>query len=182
MAVIVGSSARARRGRGAAEERAGKPRVAYGSGDAEARLAGFIAKLDAADQKLIRAVRKAMRKRFPSAHELVYDNYNFFVIGYSPTARPSDAILSIAAGSSGVGLCFIQGAKLPDPTNALLGSGRQTRFIRLPSVDVLGRPEVGALLDAAVARSKTPFLAAGRGTLIIRSVSAKQRPRRRTRA
>jgi hypothetical protein len=158
----------------------GKPRAVTAAGDAEARLTGFIAKFEAADQKLIRAVRKAMRRRFPSAHELVYDNYNFFVIGYSPTERPSDAILSIAAGSSGVGLCFIQGAKLPDPKKVLLGSGKQTRFIRLPSADVLARPEVDALLAAAVARSRTSFPASGRGKLIIRSVSAKQRPRRRS--
>ena len=60
-------------------------------------------------------MRRALRKRLPSAHELVYDNYNFFVIGYSPTERPSDAILSIAAGANGVGVCFIRGAKLRDP-------------------------------------------------------------------
>jgi hypothetical protein len=160
----------------------GKPRAATRAGNTEARLAGFIAKFDTADQKLIRAVRRAMRKRFPSAHELAYDNYNFFVIGYSPTERPSDAVLSIAAGSSGVGLCFIHGAKLPDPKKVLMGSGKQTRFIRVGSVDVLARPEVDALLAAAVARSRMPFPPSGRGKLIIRSVSAKQRPRRRTQA
>ena len=125
-----------------------------GSGDAERQLKGFVAKFEPKHQTLIRAVRKAMRKRFPTAHELVYDNYNFFVIGYGPTERPSDATLSIAAGSSGVGLCFLHGAKLPDPKKVLLGSGKQTRFIRLPSVDVLARPEVDALLAAAVARSR----------------------------
>src|SRR6185436_13616214 len=86
-------------------------------------------------QALIRAVRKALRKRLPTAHELVYDNYNFFVIGYSPTERPSDSILSMAAGANGVGLCFLHGAKLRDPKKILLGSGNQTRFIRLESVD-----------------------------------------------
>ena len=64
---------------------------------AAARLRAFIAKFDAKDQRLIRAVRSAVRRRFRTAHELVYDNYNFFVIGYSPTERPSDAIVSIAA-------------------------------------------------------------------------------------
>jgi hypothetical protein len=51
--------------------------------------------------------------RFPTANELVHDNYNFFVIGYSPTERPSDAIVSMAARANGLGLCFIHGAKLP---------------------------------------------------------------------
>jgi hypothetical protein len=86
----------------------------------------------------------------------------------------------MAAGANGVGLCFIHGASLPDPHNILLGSGKQTRFIRVESVDVLARPEVEALLAAAAVRSKTPLRASGRGKLIIRSVSAKQRPRRRS--
>jgi hypothetical protein len=50
--------------------------------------------------------------------------------------------------------------------------------IRLESAAVLARPEVKALVAAAVARAKTPLRATGRGKLIIRSVSAKQRPRR----
>jgi hypothetical protein len=70
------------------------------------------------------------RRRFPTAHELVYDNYNFFVIGYSPTERPGDVVVSITARMNAVGLCFIHGAKLPDSKKLLLGPGTQTRFIR----------------------------------------------------
>jgi len=148
--------------------------------DPETRLQDFIEKFESEHQTLIRAVRRKLRKRFPTAVELVYDNYNFFVIGYSPTERPSDALVSIAAGANGVGLCFIRGARLPDPHKILLGSGKQTRFIRLPSATVLDRPEVEALLAAAVADAKMPFPSGGRGTLVIRSVSAKQRARRRS--
>jgi len=83
------------------------------------QMAGFIAKFDPANAKLIRAARSAMRKRYPTATELVYDNYNFFVIGYSPTARPSDSIFSIAAASNGVGIAFLQGATLKDPDGLL---------------------------------------------------------------
>ena len=146
---------------------------------AEERLRSFVAKFSPKDQKLIRSVRQAMRRRLPTANELVWDNYNFFVIGYSPTERPSDSVFSIAAHANGVGLCFIYGAKLPDPKKVLQGSGRQTRFLRLESPDVLARPEVEALLAAAIARGPTPYSARGRGRLIIRSVSARQRPRRR---
>jgi len=83
------------------------------AGDAERQLAAFIRKFSPIDQRLIRAVRTALRKRFPTANELVYDNYNFFVIGYSPTERPSDAIVSMAARANGVGLCFLHGAMCP---------------------------------------------------------------------
>jgi hypothetical protein len=148
------------------------------SRDVEWQLKDFIAKFEPRHQKLIRAVRKELRKRFPTAYELVYDNYNFFVIGYSATERTSDAIFSVAAAANGLGLCFIHGAALPDPKKILLGSGGQTRFIRLESAEVLMRPDVEALISAAITRAKTPLPASGRGKLIIKSVSAKQRPRR----
>src|SRR5687767_10604642 len=96
----------------------------------EAQLRGFIAKFAPKHQTLIRGVRRALRHRFGTAYELAYDNYNFFVLGYGPTPRPSDCILSMTAGASGVGLCFIHGASLPDPTGLLMGAGNQTRFIR----------------------------------------------------
>lgn len=149
------------------------------SAGAETQLDTFIQKFDAKDQRLIRSVRRAVRRRFPTANELAYDNYNFFVIGYSPTERPSDSIVSIAARANGVGLCFIRGADLPDPKKLLLGSGNQTRFIRLESAAVLARPEVEALIAEAIARSEAPLPTTGHGRLIIRSVSAKQRSRRR---
>ena len=156
------------------------PKIApRASNDAERQLDAFIGKFEPALQALIREARAALRKRFPTANELAYDNYNFFVIGYGPTERPSDCFISLTAAANGVGLCFIRGATLKDPAGILLGSGKQTRFIRLPSVDVLKRAEVDALLTASVAQGRTPLPPQGRGTLVIRSVSAKQRPRRK---
>ena len=156
-----------------------KDRTSEAIASSKQQLNRFIAKFEPKNQALLRAIRRALRRRFPTAYELVYDNYNFFVIGYSSTERASDSIISIAAGASGVGLCFIQGAKLPDPKKVLLGSGKQTRFIRLESPQVLERSEVKALLAAAVKMAKTPLPTGGRGNLVIKSISAKQRPRRR---
>ncbi|HEY2346928.1 MAG TPA: DUF1801 domain-containing protein [Xanthomonadaceae bacterium] len=145
----------------------------------EARIASFIDKFEPAMAKLIRACRTSLRRMFPSAVEIVYDNYNFFVIGYSPTARPSDTVVSLAAAANGVGLAFYHGAELTDPHGLLLGSGVQNRFIRLPSADVLKDERVRELIGAAVALSKTPFAAGGKGETLVKSVSAKQRPRRK---
>lgn len=158
-----------------------KPKTPVGRthATAETQLRGFVAKFEPTHQALIRAVRKTLRKRFPTAYELAYDNYNFFVLGYGPAERPSDCILTMAAGANGVGLCFVRGASLPDPKKILLGSGHQTRFIRVASVSDLARPEVEALVAAAVAHSRASLPMSGRGKLIIRSVSARQRPRRR---
>ena len=125
--------------------------------NAEAQFKRFVAKFEGKHQTVIRAVRRTLRKRLPGAYELAYDNYNFFALGYSPTERPSDSIISIAAGANGVGLCFVRGASLPDPTKILSGSGNQTRFIRVESAATLARPEVDALVAAAVAQARAPF-------------------------
>jgi hypothetical protein len=147
--------------------------------DAEKQLAGFIAKFEPKTQALIRSVRRALRRRLPTANELVWDNYNFFVIGYSATERPSDTVVSIAAASNGVGLSFYRGATLPDPKGILLGEGRQNRFLRLDSAKALDRPEVEALIAAAVRQNTAPFRDRGKSVLIIRSVSKAQRPRKK---
>jgi hypothetical protein len=142
------------------------------------QVAAFIAKFDAPIAKLIRACRAALRQRFPTANELIYDNYNFFVIGFSTTERPSDCIVSLAANAKGVGLSFYYGATLPDPHKILLGSGNQNRFIRLQSAADLARPEVDALLQAAAAQAKVPPSPTGRRKTIVRLIAPKQRPRR----
>jgi hypothetical protein len=147
---------------------------------AEEQLESFIDKFDAKNAALIRAVRRVMRKRLPTANELVYDNYNFFVIGYCSTERPSDCIVSIAAAANGVALSFYYGATLPDPHNLLLGSGSQNRFIRVESPATLARPEVEELITAAVAQGEKPLPARGKRKLIIQSIAAKQKPRRKT--
>ena len=143
----------------------------------EQQLESFIEKFEPNEQSLIRGCRKALRQRLPGAYELVYDNYNFLVIGYGPTERPSDAVLSLAARAGGLGLCFIRGVGLPDPAGILQGSGKQTRFIRLKGATDLQEPVVEALIKAALARAKP--LPKGRTLLTIRSVAAKQRPRRK---
>ena len=157
------------------------PRTTSESAEPEDQVQSFIEKFESQQRAVIRAARKKLRKRFPTATQLVYDNYNFFVIGFGPNDRPSDCIVTIAAAANGVGLCFVRGASLPDPEKMLLGSGKQTRFVRLPSADVLEQPAVRALLSVAAEHAQTPLPATGCGKLVIRSVSAKQRPRRKPR-
>jgi len=158
---------------------ASRSRTTTGAAAPERQLRSFIAKFAPADQRLFRAARAAVRRRLPTATELVYDNYNFLVIGYSPTERPSDGILSVVARANRVAICLFHGARLPDPGGLLMGAGKQVRFLTLESAAALGRPDVGALLQAAIEHSKKPFPASGRGRLVIRAVSAKQRPRQR---
>jgi hypothetical protein len=146
---------------------------------AEAELTGFIEKFATDMQELIRGCRAKVQALFPDAVQLVYDNYNFLVIGFGPTPRPSDAVLSLAAGRRGVNLCFLQrGPELPDPEHLLRGSGTVVRTVALQAPGDLDRPAVRALIDAASGLATIPLAASGGAQLIIKSVSAKQRPRR----
>jgi hypothetical protein len=95
----------------------------------ETQLRACIGKLEPKNQKLFRAVRAAMRKRFPTANELVYDYSFALVIGYAPAEQGIDSIVAIRASAAGVSLYFSQGPKLSDPKRLLRGSGKQTRFI-----------------------------------------------------
>jgi hypothetical protein len=144
------------------------------------QLAGFVAKYDPTVAKLALATRAAVRKRLPTAVELVYDNYQFLAIGFSATERASDCLVSLAVSPKGVALSFYYGASLPDPDGILLGSGNQNRFVRLDGAATLAIPAVEALIRAAIAQAKTPLPVTGRGYTVIKSISAKQRPRRKT--
>jgi hypothetical protein len=145
---------------------------------AEKRLAGFVAKFAPEPATLIRAARRRMRALLPNALELIYDNYNFLVIGYGPSEKAGEAIFSLAAQAKGVNLCFLQGAGLPDPHALLQGSGNAVRNIRLQSAQTLDRPAVRSVINAALKSAKSPLLAGSSHKLIIKSVSATQRPRR----
>jgi hypothetical protein len=145
---------------------------------AEDQLKSFIGKFDVKQQTLIRALRRELRKQLQAANELVYDNYNFFVIGYCPSERPSDAFLSIAAAANGVSLMFVRGAGLLDPHKLLRGTGKLNRSLKIESANDLNRPEVRSLISQAASQAGLSLTAAGKPKLIIRSVSKKQRPRK----
>jgi hypothetical protein len=147
--------------------------------DIEKRLSEFIDKFDLSNAKLIRQCRVALRRLMPTAIEMVYDNYNFFVIGFCTTPRASDCIVSIAAAANGVGISFYHGSTLADPDRLLQGSGKQNRFIRVPSIKTLRSAEVVALIQAAIMQAKVPLALKGAGGTVIQSVSGKQRPRRK---
>ena len=141
------------------------------------QLAGFLDRFSPAIVKVAKAARAKFRTRLPGAVEMVYDNFNALVIGYSPTDRPSDAIVSLGLYPRWVNLYFLQGAHLADPQRLLTGSGNQVRFIRLdPGAAILDTPAVRALVSEAIAFGETPFT--GKGCLVIRAIARKRRPRR----
>jgi hypothetical protein len=146
--------------------------------DAEAQLSAFISKCLPEIASLAKAVRAEMRKRYPTALELVYDSYNALAIGYSPSERASEGIFSIALYPRWVSLFFLQGARLADPDGILKGSGSVAKHVVLSSIETLNEPAVRALMHEAVFQAETQFNSDGKHRLIIKSISAKQRPGR----
>jgi hypothetical protein len=142
------------------------------------QLNTFLGRFDPPIRTLVRQARAKLRRRMPTAIELVYDNYNALAIGFASSERASDAIVSLAVYARGVNLYFIYGAALADPHHLLQGSGNRGRFVRLESAVMLDRPEIKALLASAIAEGDTPLPRGGRGRLVIKSVSPKRRARR----
>ena len=145
---------------------------------AEQQLEQFVARLDPANQKLVRAVRATFRKRFPTAFELVYVYSTSLVIAVGPTDRGFEATFSIATGADGMKLYFLNGPKLPDPRKLLLGQGKQVRYVRILSVATLREPAVAQLIREAMVLGKE-MPKTGRGKLIIKTGSKKERSGRK---
>jgi hypothetical protein len=144
----------------------------------EAQVEGFIAKYDEAIAVQIQAARAIMRGRLPGAIELVYDNYNALAIAYGPTERVADVICSIAAYPRWISLFLSAGATLEDPDGLLKGEGSRIRHVVLETADRLNDAGVAALLDQAVRLARAPLDRAQPFRTIVKSISAKQRPRR----
>lgn len=140
----------------------------------EALIGALIARFAPANLRLISAMRRSLRKRLPTAHEVVYEYRSWFVISYSPSEHGYEGVLAIRADADGVRLYFNQGKDLPDPEKLLKGTS-QTRFIDVESLSMLARPAIACLIDEALARNRVPFARGGRGPVIIRSASARKR-------
>ena len=145
---------------------------------AEAELAAFLARYEPALAAEARAARRKLRRLLPGALELVYDNYNALVIGYGPSERASEAICSLALYPRYVTLFFLHGKGLPDPRKRLQGAGKRVRSIRLAGAATLDEPYVRGLLATAAARAQVPLDPRQAHRLVVRAVSARQRPRR----
>lgn len=144
------------------------------------QLEGFLAKYSPEMRKNAKGAIAKMRKLLPGAVELVYDNYQWLVIGFSPTEKPSHAVFSLALAPRWITLCILlNGAKIPDPEKLLKGSGSRVRNVRLMGgANDLDRPAIKDLIHSAVKLAGNPYDENAPRLMIIRAVAARQRPRR----
>jgi hypothetical protein len=72
-----------------------KPALITGA-SAEKELQKFLPKFSSADQARIRAAPQFLRQLLAGAYELVYDNYDFLVIGHGPSVvlMPAQGVLN----------------------------------------------------------------------------------------
>jgi hypothetical protein len=142
------------------------------------QIRSFLAKYSAAIAADVQFARRALKRLVPRGFELVYDNYNTLAFGISPTPRAGGAIVSVAAYPQWVTLFFLHGKGLKDPDGLLQGSGTRVRSIRLAPVKLIDARPVQALLRQALEPHQAELAAAPRLSTLVKSVSAKQRPRR----
>jgi hypothetical protein len=141
------------------------------------QLDGFIDKFAPEIAALARRALAAVKVRLPGATIMVYDNYNALAIGFGATDRVGSIVCSIALYPRWVSLFLTHGPSLPDPEGLLEGEGGVVRHVKLTG-DRVEDPAVWALLAAAAASVASPIDPAGEERLVIKSISAKQRPRR----
>jgi hypothetical protein len=119
-----------------------------------------------------------LRAHLPGAVELVYDNYNALVIGFGPSEKPSDAVLSLVLYPRQVNVCFLWGAELFDPEHVLRGRGARARTIAVDDPQRLDESAIRLLIDQAATRVPWTDRSKDARRIVMRSISARQRPRR----
>jgi hypothetical protein len=117
---------------------------------------------------------------YPSANELIYDNYNALAFGWSPTDKVGHTFCSIAAGrtSGNIHFGFYWGNEISDPGKKLLGKGNQYRYILVTDKKSFPKAYMKKLLKEAYANSlekvKDPRQLMS-GKTIVKSVSPVKR-------
>ncbi len=150
--------------------------------DPETRVASFFAKYDAARSKLGKALRAKLRARLSSLLELVYvyERQESLVFSYSTTEAGANGVCALSVYPTEVKLFFTGGEQLSkaDPNKLLQGRGPGVRHIAMTSIADFDRPEIEALITAALKLGKVNLDPGAKGPTIIKADEQKQRAQR----
>jgi hypothetical protein len=118
-------------------------------------LLNFLSPFPEEKRDLALWLREFIWDLYPTANELIYDNYNALAIGWSPTDKVGHTFCSIAVGrtSNNVHFGFYWGSKISDPEKKLLGQGNQYRYILVINKSEFPTDYIKKLLAEAYAYS-----------------------------
>lgn|ERR1035437_2547936 len=143
-------------------------------------LLKFLSPFEDEIKELALWLREFIWDLYPSANELIYDNYNALAIGWSPTDRVGHISCSIAIGriSKNVHFGFYWGSEIPDPKKLLMGNGKQYRYILVKNKKDFPKTYIKKLVKDAfinsMAKVKDPRQIMN-GTTITKSISPVKR-------
>ena len=124
---------------------------------------------------------------YPTANELIYDNYNALAFGWSPTDRQGHTFCSVAIGrtSKNIHFGFYWGSELADPKKILLGEGNQYRYILVTDTKSFPKAYIKTLVKEAYANSLKKIKDTKQivqGKTIVKSVSSVRREKKAVKA
>src|SRR5438552_17191447 len=99
-------------------------------------LIRFLRPFDEQITGMVLWLREFVWDLYPTANELIYDNYNAFAFGWSPTDRVGHTFCSVAVGrtSGNVHFGFYWGNEIADPEKKLIGEGNQYRYLLVTDI------------------------------------------------
>ena len=147
-------------------------------------FSGFLTPFTTDTRQKVKWLVDFVRALYPKANELIYDNYNAVVCGWSPTDRAGHIFCSVAVFRTNENLHFgfYWGSALPDPEKLLLGKGNQYRYLLVKDLSLFPKAYVKKLIREAFALSlskvKEPAQLSN-GQILVKSISASKRPANR---
>lgn len=118
-------------------------------------LIKFLKPFDRDINELVLWLRAFVWDLYPTANELIYDNYNALAFGWSPTDRVGHTFCSIAVGrtSKNIHFGFYWGSEIADPEKKLMGEGNQYRYLLVKNKSAFPKIYIKKLIKEAYANS-----------------------------
>ena len=118
-------------------------------------LLKFLEPFNEETKDLVLWLREFVWDLYPSANELIYDNYNALAFGWSPTDRVGHTFCNIAVGrtSKNIHFGFYWGSQIADPEKKLIGNGSQYRYVLVKTRKDFPKTYIKKLLKEAYINS-----------------------------
>jgi hypothetical protein len=99
------------------------------------------------------ALRRLIEEIHPDAMEVARPGEQSVAYGLGPK-KMSEAYAYLMPQARWLNLGFYHGSEVPDPAGLLEGTGARLRHVKLPTMEAAMRPEVRALIEAALAERR----------------------------